>query len=305
MKLVFMGTPEIARVCLEKLQTSGLPVSAVYTKPDAPQNRGMKLTESPVKQYARAQGIAVYQPATFRDDAAVEALKALAPDLIVVVAYGKILPQRVLDIPKFGCINMHASILPQLRGAAPVQRAILDHLDETGVTAMMLSAGMDEGDILEIRKTPIDPMETSGELMERLSHIAAELACDTVRAIENGTAVRTPQDAAKATYAAMLTKELSPIDWSQSARGVIDQVRGLDPWPVAAAELDGRHFKIYRVERTDKKTGQAPGTPLALTKQGLEIACGGGDVLVIRELQADGGRRMPAADYFRGHPIKL
>jgi len=305
MKLVFMGTPEIARVCLEKLQTSGLPVSAVYTKPDAPQNRGMKLTESPVKLYARAQGIAVYQPATFRDDAAVEALKALAPDLIVVVAYGKILPQRVLDIPKFGCINMHASILPQLRGAAPVQRAILDHLDETGVTAMMLSAGMDEGDILEIRKTPIDPMETSGELMERLSHIAAELACDTVRAIENGTAVRTPQDAAKATYAAMLTKELSPVDWSQSARGVIDQVRGLDPWPVAAAELDGRHFKIYRVERTDKKTGQAPGTPLALTKQGLEIACGGGDVLVIRELQADGGRRMPAADYFRGHPIKL
>jgi methionyl-tRNA formyltransferase len=192
MKLVFMGTPEIARVCLEKLQTSGLPAAAVYTKPDTPQNRGMKLTQSAVKQYALSQGIPVYQPDTFRDDAAYEELKALAPDLIVVVAYGKILPQRVLDIPRLGCINMHASILPQLRGAAPVQRAILDHLDETGVTAMYLSAGMDEGDILEIRRTPIDPAETSGELMERLSVIAAELACDTVRAIEAGTAARTP-----------------------------------------------------------------------------------------------------------------
>jgi methionyl-tRNA formyltransferase len=305
MKLVFMGTPEIARVCLEKLQTSGLPVSAVYTKPDAPQNRGMKLTQLPVKQYAVSQGIPVYQPATFRDDEAVQALRELAPDLVVVVAYGKILPQRVLDIPKHGCINMHASILPQLRGAAPVQRAILNHLPETGVTAMMLSAGMDEGDVLEIRKTPIDPNETSGELMERLSHIAADLACDTVRAIENGTAVRTPQDSSKATYADMLTKELSPVDWTKPAQYVIDQVRGLIPWPVATAELDGRHFKIFKVEKTDQKTAKAPGTPLALTKQGLSIACGGGDVLLVRELQADGGKRMPAADYFRGHPINL
>jgi len=305
MKLVFMGTPEIARVCLERLQTSGLPVAAVYTKPDTPQNRGMKLAQSAVKQYALSQNIPVFQPDTFRDDAAYEELKALAPDLIVVVAYGKILPQRVLDIPRLGCINMHASILPQLRGAAPVQRAILDHLDETGVTAMYLSAGMDEGDILEIRRTPIDPMETSGELMERLSVIAAELACDTVRSIAAGTAVRIPQDNTRATYAPMLSKELSPIDWTEGPREVIDRVRGLIPWPVATAELGGTHFRIYRVENTGRTTEKAPGTLLALTKKGLEIACGQGGVLVIRELQADGGKRMPAPDYFRGHPIKL
>lgn len=305
MKLVFMGTPEIARVCLERLQTSGLPVAAVYTKPDTPQNRGMKLAQSAVKQYALSQNIPVFQPDTFRDNAAYEELKALAPDLIVVVAYGKILPQRVLDIPRLGCINMHASILPQLRGAAPVQRAILDHLDETGVTAMYLSAGMDEGDILEIRRTPIDPMETSGELMERLSVIAAELACDTVRSIAAGTAVRIPQDNTRATYAPMLSKELSPIDWTEGPREVIDRVRGLIPWPVAIAELGGTHFRIYRVENTGRTTEKAPGTLLALTKKGLEIACGQGGVLVIRELQADGGKRMPAPDYFRGHPIKL
>lgn len=265
----------------------------------------MKLIASEVKAYAQSVGLPVYQPETFKDDAAVETLKALAPDLILVVAYGKILPQRVLDIPKFGCINMHASILPELRGAGPVQWSILNHCDETGVTAMYLSSGMDEGDIIEIRKTPIEPMETTSELMARLSHIAADLACDTARAIEAGTATRTPQDSAKATYAPMLSKAMSPIDWSESARFVIDHVRGLVPWPVATSEIDGKTFKIFRVEKTGKQTDKAPGTLLTLTKQGLEIACGGGDVLVITELQAEGGKRMAAGAYFNGHPIKL
>lgn len=305
MKIVYMGTPEIAKVCLEKLYTEGFDIAAVYTKPDTPKNRGMKLIPSEVKAYAQSVGLPVYQPETFRDDAVVEELKALAPDLIIVVAYGKILPQRVLDIPKFGCINMHASILPSLRGAGPVQWSILNHCDETGVTAMYLTAGMDEGDIIEIRKTPIEPMETTSELMARLSHIAADLACDTARAIEAGTATRTPQDSAKATYAPMLSKAMSPIDWSESARFVIDHVRGLIPWPVATSEIDGKTFKIFRVEKTGKKTDKAPGTLLALTKQGLEIACGGGDVLVITELQAEGGKRMAASAYFNGHPIKL
>lgn len=305
MKIVYMGTPEIAKVCLEKLYTEGFDIAAVYTKPDTPKNRGMKLIPSEVKAYAQSVGLPVYQPETFRDDAVVEELKALAPDLIIVVAYGKILPQRVLDIPKFGCINMHASILPELRGAGPVQWSILNHCDETGVTAMYLTAGMDEGDIIEIRKTPIEPMETTSELMARLSHIAADLACDTARAIEAGTATRTPQDSAKATYAPMLSKAMSPIDWSESARFVIDHVRGLIPWPVATSEIDGKTFKIFRVEKTGKKTDKAPGTLLALTKQGLEIACGGGDVLVITELQAEGGKRMAASAYFNGHPIKL
>ncbi len=305
MKIVYMGTPEIAKVCLEKLYTEGFDIAAVYTKPDTPKNRGMKLIPSEVKAYAQSVGLPVYQPETFRDDAVVEELKALAPDLIIVVAYGKILPQRVLDIPKFGCINMHASILPSLRGAGPVQWSILNHCDETGVTAMYLTAGMDEGDIIEIRKTPIEPMETTSELMARLSHIAADLACDTARAIEAGTATRTPQDSAKATYAPMLSKAMSPIDWSESARFVIDHVRGLIPWPVATSEIDGKTFKIFRVEKTGKKTDKAPGTLLALTKQGLEIACGGGNVLVITELQAEGGKRMAASAYFNGHPIKL
>ena len=218
---------------------------------------------------------------------------------------GKILPQRVLDIPKLGCINMHASILPELRGAGPVQWSILNHCDETGISAMYLTAGMDEGDVIEIRKTPIEPMETSEELMARLADIAAELACDTVRAIENGTAQRTPQDNAKATYAPMLTKELSPIDWTQCARYVIDQVRGLIPWPVATMEISGKTFKVFRVEQTGRTTDKAPGTLLAVTKQGLEVACGDGSVLVVRELQAEGGKRMAAADYFRGHPIEI
>lgn len=305
MKIVYMGTPEIAKVCLEKLYTEGFDIAAVYTKPDTPKNRGMKLIASEVKAYAQSVGLPVYQPETFRDDAVVEELKALAPDLILVVAYGKILPQRVLDIPKFGCINMHASILPSLRGAGPVQWSILNHCDETGVTAMYLTAGMDEGDIIEIRKTPIEPMETTSELMARLSHIAADLACDTARAIEAGTATRTPQDHEKATYAPMLSKSMSPIDWSESARFVIDHVRGLIPWPVATSEIDGKTFKIFRVEKTGKQTDKAPGTLLALTKQGLEIACGGGDVLVITELQAEGGKRMAASAYFNGHPIKL
>lgn len=305
MKLVYMGTPEIARVCLQKLYESDFEIAAVYTKPDTPKNRGMKLTQSPVKEYACAVGLPVIQPQSFREDSVYEELKALEPDLIVVVAYGKILPQRVLDIPKYGCINMHASILPELRGAGPVQWSILNHCTQTGVSAMYLSAGMDEGDVIEIRKTPIDPMETSEELMARLAQIAAELSCDTVRAIENGTATRTPQDAAKATYAPMLSKELSPIDWTQSARNIIDQVRGLVPWPVATTELAGKRFKIFRVEWTEKKTEKTPGTPLAMDKKGLEIACGGGEVLRIVQLQAEGGKRMCAADYFRGHPIEL
>lgn len=305
MRLVFMGTPDFARACLEKLHTDGFDIAAVYTKIDTPKNRGMKLIPSPVKEYAQSVGLPVYQPQSLRDEETVRQLRELKPDLLVVVAYGKILPQTVLDIPKYGAINMHGSILPQLRGSAPVQRSILNHCDEAGVTAMYLSAGMDEGDIIEIRRTPIDPMETTSELMERLSHIAAELACDTARAIEAGTAERCPQDNAKATYAPMLSKAMSPIDWTEPAQFVIDHVRGLIPWPVATAELGGKTFKIFRVEKTGKTTEKAPGTLLASTRQGLEIACGGGEVLVITELQAEGGKRMAASAYFNGHPIKL
>lgn len=305
MRVVFMGTPDIAATCLKQLIAEKFEIVGVYTKPDKPKNRGMKLEMSDVKKVAVEAGLPVFQPTTFKDDAVVEELRALAPDLIAVVAYGKILPQRVLDIPKFGCVNIHASVLPQLRGSGPVQWAILNGMDETGVTAMYMSAQLDAGDIIEIRKTPIEPFENAQSLLDRLAQIGGELLCDTIRSIEAGTAERTPQEHEKATHAPMLTKELCPIDWTGSARQIIDHVRGLDPWPVATTLLDGKRFKIYEVRPTDKKTDKLPGTLLALTKQGLEIAVGGGDVLVITVLQADGGKRMAAPDYFRGHPIAI
>lgn len=304
MRVVFMGTPDISATCLRRLVEEKYDVIGVYTKPDMPKNRGMKLVMSETKTYAISQGLPVYQPASFRDDAVVEELRSLAPDVIAVVAYGKILPQRVLDIPKYGCINIHASILPKLRGSGPVQWAILNGEKETGVTAMYMAAEMDAGDIIEIRKTPIEPYENAQSLLDRLAGIGAELLCDTLRAVQAGTVTRTPQNASEATFAPMLTKALCPIDWTMTMRRITDQVRGLDPWPVATAELGGTRFKIYSVRPTEKKTELAPGTPVALTKRGLEIACGDG-VLEILELQADGGKRMRAPDYFRGHPIAL
>lgn len=305
MKLVFMGTPDIAKTCLQRICESGYDVAAVYTKPDTPKNRGMKMAMSPVKEYALTRNIPVYQPVTFRDPEVVQELKDIAPDLVVVVAYGKILPQSVLDIPPMGCVNMHASILPELRGAGPVQWSILNHMPETGVTAMYMSAGMDEGDMIEVRKTAIDPMETGAELMDRLAEIAAELACDTIENLSKGAVVSTPQDSSKATYAPMLDKSLCPINWEQPLQHVIDQVRGLIPWPVATAVIQDKNFKIFRVEDTGKTTDAQPGTLLALTKKGLEIACGDGKIAVITQLQAEGGKRMAAADYFRGHPIEI
>ena len=303
MRLVFMGTPDIARTCLQKICESGFEVAGVFTKPDTPKNRGMKLSMSPVKEYALSREIPVFQPSTFKDEAVLETLRQLQPDLILVVAYGKILPQAVLDLPPLGCINMHASILPQLRGAGPVQWSILNHCKETGITAMYMSAGMDEGDIIRIVRTPIDSMETGAELMDRLAVLAADLACDTIRAAESGTITRTPQEHDKATYAPMLDRSLCPIDWTQSLQHVMDQVRGLIPWPVATTEIGGKKFKIFRVEDAGRETSANPGTLLALTKRGLEIACGNGQVGCITQLQAEGGKRMPAADYFRGHPI--
>lgn len=305
MRVVFMGTPDIAATCLRRLIEERFEIVGVYTKPDMPKNRGMKLAMSEVKQVALKAELQVYQPVSFREDTVVEELRALRPDVIAVVAYGKILPQRVLDIPRLGCINIHASILPQLRGSGPVQWAILNGMEETGVTAMYMAAEMDAGDIIEIRRTPIEPLENAQSLLDRLACIGAELLCDTLRAVEAGTAPRTPQNSDEATFAPMLSKALCPIDWARPAREIIDHVRGLDPWPVATTELNGVRFKIYAVRPTEKTTDKPAGTPLALNKQGLEIACGGGAVLTITQLQADGGKRMPASDYFRGHPIVL
>ncbi len=304
MRIVYMGTPPIAVTCLNRLVQDGHEIVGVYTKPDTPKNRGMKMTYSEVKTYALEHNLPVYQPQTFKDDAVVETLRALQPELIVAVAYGKILPQRVLDIPPYGCINIHASILPQLRGAAPIQWAVLNGFDETGVTAMYMSAGMDEGDMIAVKKTAILPDETSEALTARLAELGAELLSETVHAAEAGTIQAVPQDAAQATYAPMLTKALSPIDWTKTCRQIQDQVRGLIPWPVATTELQGKRFKIFAVEPAENGAGKAPGTLLALDKRGLVIACQDG-ALRITELQAEGGKRMRAPDYFRGHPIEI
>ena len=302
MKVVFMGTPDIAATCLKQILADGFQVVAVYTQPDRPKGRGMKMVYSPVKEVALAEGIPVYQPENFRDEEAVQTLAALQPDVIAVVAYGRILPQKVLDIPKLGCVNIHASLLPQYRGSAPYQWAVLDGLKETGVTAQHMAAKMDAGDIIDVAKTPIGENETAGELLDRLAVLGAELLSRTLTKFQNGTAVGTPQDESRVSFAPMMDKSMCPIDWSKPARKVHDHVRGLHPWPVATAQLAGTNFKIHAT-RVVEGAG-APGQLLALTKTGLVVACGEG-ALEILQLQAEGGKRMAAPDYFRGHPLEI
>ena len=304
MRVVFMGTPDIAATCLKKILDDGFQVVGVYTQPDRPKNRGMKLTASPVKEVALANSLPVFQPEHFRDPETVEQLRRLQPDVVAVVAYGRILPQSVLDIPPKGCINIHASLLPQYRGSAPYQWAVLDGCEETGVTAMYLCREMDAGDMIDVAKTPIGSDETAGELLDRLAVLGADLLSSTLTKIENDQAVATPQDHSLATYAPMLDKSMCPIDWTKTAQQVHDHVRGMNPWPVATTELTGKRFKVYATCVVADAPKAEPGTILGLTKTGLQIACGEGAV-EIRVLQAEGGKRMAAPDYFRGHPLEL
>ena len=304
MRVVFMGTPDIAATCLNRILEAGHNVVGVYTQPDRPKNRGMKLSFSPVKEVAIAHNLPVFQPENFREEETVEELRSLCPDVVAVVAYGRILPQKVLDIPAKGCINIHASLLPSYRGSAPYQWAVLDGLAETGVTAMYLCREMDAGDIIDIAKTPIDPNETAGQLLDRLAVLGAELLDKTLCAIEGGTACRVPQDSSKATYAPMLDKTMCPIDFTKTARQIHNHVRGMNPWPVATMQLQGQRFKVYETAVLAEDTAAEPSSVLGLTKTGLKMACGSG-VIEIRTLQAEGGKRMAAPDYFRGHPLEL
>ncbi len=303
MRVVFMGTPDIAAVCLEKLIKDGFDVVGVYTQPDRPKNRGMKLAFSPVKEIALANDFPVFQPENFKDDAVVSELRELKPDVIAVVAYGRILPQSVLDIPPKGCINIHASILPAYRGSAPYQWAVLDGLKETGVTAQYMALQMDAGDVIGVSKTPIGENETAGQLLDRLAVLGAELLSETLTKVEKGTATAVPQDPNQVSFAPMLDKSMCPIDWTQSSQQIHNRVRGLNPWPVAVTELSGKRFKIYETAIINEKTAAVPGTVLGLTKTGLRMACADG-VIEIRILQAEGGKRMSAPDYFRGHPLE-
>ena len=297
-----MGTPDIAATCLKQILADGFDVVGVYTQPDRPKGRGMKMVYSPVKEVALEHEIPVFQPESFRQEEAVEQLRALQPDVCAVVAYGRILPQKVLDIPTYGCINIHASLLPKYRGAAPYQWAVLDGLEETGVTAMYLCREMDAGDIIDVAKTPIGPEETAGQLLDRLAELGADLLSKTLGRFGKETVEAVPQDPDQVSYAAMLDKSMCPIDWSKTAQQVHNQVRGLHPWPVATAQIQGKVFKIHATRVVEGKG--TPGQILELTKQGLRIACGEGAVEIL-SLQAEGGKRMAAPDYFRGHPLEL
>lgn len=305
MRIVFMGTPDFAAASLKKLIDKKYDISAVFTQPDKPRDRGMKLSYSPVKELALENNIPVYQPTKLRDGTATELIKSLRPDILVVVAYGRILPDDMLEVPKYGAINVHASLLPKYRGAAPIQWAVLNGDKITGVTTMYLASEMDTGDIIYTAETEIGEFETSGELFDRLMVMGAELLDRTLRDIEAGTAPRTQQDHSKASYVKMLDKSLSPIEWAKTPREIIKQIYGLQPWPVATAELDGKVFKIYSAEYTQNKTVKAPGSVVSAGKKGIEIACLGGETLLITELQAAGKKRMKASDYLLGHPIKV
>ena len=304
MRVVFMGTPDIAATCLKGILADGIDIVAVYTQPDRPKGRGMKMLFSPVKEVALAHELPVYQPENFREEETVQQLRDLQPDVVAVVAYGQILPQSVLDVPKHGCINIHASLLPAYRGSAPYQWAVLDGLKETGVTAMYLCRQMDAGDIIDCTKIPIGDDETAGELLDRLAVVGAELLGRTLHSIEHGDVHATPQDPSQVCYAPMLDKSMCPIDFTKTAQQVHDHVRGLHPWPVATTEIQGKRFKIHATKVVEENHNAQPGTILGLTKTGLQIACGE-NIIEILQLQAEGGKRMAAPDYFRGHPLEI
>ena len=301
MRVVFMGTPDIAATCLKKIIADGFEVVGVYTQPDRPKGRGMKMVFPPVKDVAIANNIPVFQPENFREDATVEELKALRPDVVAVVAYGRILPQRVLDLVPKGFINIHASVLPQYRGSAPYQWAVLDGLKETGVSAQFMVHAMDAGDVVGVSKTPIGPDETAGELLDRLAVLGADLLSEILTKYEKKELIPVPQDESKVSMAPMLDKTMCPIDWTKTAQQIHDKVRGLHPWPVATMELKGQKFKVHATKIVEGH-GE-PGKILGLTKTGLKIACGDG-AIEVTSLQAEGGKRMAAPDYFRGHPLE-
>ncbi|MDO5559161.1 MAG: methionyl-tRNA formyltransferase [Oscillospiraceae bacterium] len=302
MKIVFMGTPDFAVPCLRALVKSGEEVKAVFTQPDKPKGRGYKMIPTPVKAAAQEYGIDVYQPVSLKkgDDAAacLELLKELSPDLIVVVAYGKILPKEILDIPQYGCINVHASLLPAYRGAAPIQWCILNGEKQTGVTTMYMEEGLDTGDMLISSTLQIGENETSSELHDRLSELGGTVLISTLEQLKNGTLTRTKQDDSKSCYASMITKDMSAIDFTKDAYTIHNVIRAITGF----SYIEGKRLKMFRSEMTDKTSALAPGT--IADSENFMVVCGDGKMLRITEMQAEGSKRMKAADFLRGNKIK-
>ena len=308
MRIVFMGTPAFAVPSLEGLAKAGHQIAGVFSQPDKPVGRHHnKLQPTPVKERALALGVPVYQPGTLRDGTALAILRELDPELVVVAAYGRFLPDDILALPPKGCVNVHSSLLPKYRGSAPINWAILNGERVTGVTIQRMVHDMDAGDIILQRSTPIGEAEDAAALYDRLAVMGGELAVEAVAQIEAGTAIYTPQDHTQATQAPMLSKAMSPVDWTRSAQEVFNQIRGLYPWPGASTTaITGEPIKLWGAQVVEKHTDALPGTIVAAGKQGIDVACGEfSHILRILELQPPGKKRMTAAAYLAGNPIQV
>jgi methionyl-tRNA formyltransferase len=305
MKIVYMGTPDFAVPPLAALIRAGYTVTAVVTQPDKPKGRGKTMQPTPVKEEALKHEIPIYQPKKVREPDFMEVLKNLEPDLIVVAAFGQIIPKEILDLPKYGCINIHASLLPKYRGAAPIQQAILDGEKESGVTIMRMGMGLDTGDMISKIVVPIADDETGGSLFDKLAEAGAELLLETVPAIVNGTAVyeKQPEDS-PTPYAAMIKKERGCMDFMKSAQVLERLVRGLNPWPSAYTFLNGKTLKVWKCETLSDNRGQEPGVIFATDRQGIYVSCGEG-ALLLTEIQLEGKKRMDAAAFLRGYPVEI
>lgn len=306
MNIVFMGTPDFAVPCLQALIDEGHNIIGVYTQPDKPKGRGHKLMPPPVKELAIKHGIPVYHPVSVKKTEEIEAFKNLNADLCVVVAFGKILPKDILDAPKHGCINVHGSLLPLYRGAAPIQWSVIDGQKVTGITTMYLSQGMDEGDIILKQETEIGENETSGELFERLQDIGAKVLLQTVKLIENGTAPRLPQSETgiQPTYASMLSKEMSVLNFDKNAVEIHNLVRGLCPWPVAKTTVNGKNLKVFNTVIIDESYNDYNCGQLVCNKRFI-IKCGNNTAIEFLEVQVDGKKRTSGADFIRGYRLEI
>ncbi len=306
MKVVYMGTPDFAVDTLQAIVDAGHEVALVVTQPDKAKGRGKKLCYTPVKEKAMECHLEVAQPEKVREESFVERLKAIAPDVIVVVAFGQILPETILNIPKYGCINLHASLLPAYRGAAPIQWAVIDGLAETGVTTMYMEKGLDTGDIICQSKLPLAADETGGSLFDKLAKEGADLLVKTLKMLEDGTATRTKQDDSRSGYAKMLSKDMGCLDFSKDAVVLERLIRGLNPWPSAYTAIQGKTMKIYVaevVEEEDCTTDAAPGTVIAVDKKSFTVRCGNG-ALRICNLQLEGKKRMDTSAFLLGYKVE-
>ena len=301
-----MGTPDFARICLSAIVENGYEVVGAVTQPDKPKGRSYKLTPPPVKVYAEEKGIAVYQPETLKDEAFLPTLSELDPDIIIVAAYGKILPKYILDYPKYGCINAHGSILPKYRGAAPIQRAIMDGEKETGITVMYMDVGLDTGDMILKETTPITEEDNFETMHDRLAEIGGRVLVEAMKQLENGTAVREKQDDSLATYAEKITKDDCIIDFAASQEELLCRIRGLSPFPLAVTKTpDGRLLKLISAEAAKGASEAKPGTVAVVDKDGFEVVCGGSRKIRIKEVLPEGKGRMSAADFVRGRRIEM